>query len=101
MCSGISAIQTSVSHANCSENFLNVAKSRNAVTNIIPELTFSVIAVISLTRFGFIGPTEVTASTKYTQFLSSRYNTTSGILSCKVISKPIDDNLSTSFTKSF
>ena len=50
---------------------------------------------------GSIGPTEVTDSIKYTQFLSSRYNTTSGILSCNVISNPSSVNFSTFFTKSF
>ena len=42
MWSGISAIHTSVSQARDSENFLNVLKSRKAVTKILPLFTFFV-----------------------------------------------------------
>ena len=66
----MSAIQTSVSHAMSDMNFLYVSNVKKAVTNIFPALTLAVMALIYAKRLGFIGPTDVTASMKYSQCLS-------------------------------
>lgn len=48
---------------------LEIKKSRHIY---FPAVTLLVMDSISNIRLGSIGPTEVTDSTKYTQFLSSR-----------------------------
>ena len=51
----VQKIQTSVSHASFSANFLYVLKSKKAVTNIFPAVTSFVISLISNIRFESIG----------------------------------------------
>ena len=70
-------------------------------SGVSPAATVFVISVISNILLAPIGPTEITDSTKYIQFLSALYEITSGILSCKVILNLNSFSFSTFFTKSF
>ena len=88
MCSGLSAIQTSVSQAMDEENFANVARSRNAVTKIFPAGEDLQNSDTSVTRFGEKGPTDVTHSMRYSQFRVGEYKMISGMISCVVIVNP-------------